>query len=117
MADLLSFAALKIAEKLENYPKATLYHVTFGAPPVGTKAFAQYFDQTIRPYYSLSISHCRDMIPQCFSWCASKWYLRRLHWWGNWSCVGKKGIITKVHEQAPLISKEKGGVSLVNKVK
>jgi hypothetical protein len=115
--DLISFAALEIAEKLKDCPKATMYHVTFGAPPVGTTAFAEHFDKIIHPHRSLSISHSRDMIPHCFSWCASKRYLRWLRWWGNWSCVGKRSIITKTNGHHAPVSKETNGTSCINKCK
>ncbi|EON68821.1 hypothetical protein W97_08079 [Coniosporium apollinis CBS 100218] len=113
-----SFAALDIAEELKEYPNATMYHVTFGSPPVGTAAFASYFSTKMDRHQSWSISHERDMIPQCFSWCASKWYLRPLNWWGDWSCVGEKRFITKLGSREPSVTTEENGkVGIIEKCK
>ncbi|KAK5079530.1 hypothetical protein LTR70_009188 [Exophiala xenobiotica] len=94
------FAALDIGAKLkDNFKNVSIFHATFGAPPVGTKAFADYFDQEMRGHQSFAISHCRDMIPQCFAWCGSKWYLGWLGWWGDWSGVGEKKVIYRLGDQ------------------
>jgi hypothetical protein len=98
-----SFAALDIAKELEEYSNATMYHVTFGSPPVGTADFAKYFHSQLGRHQSWNISHKRDIIPQCFSWCASKCILRRLKWWNDWSDVGVKRFITKETSQAQAV--------------
>jgi hypothetical protein len=98
-----SFAALKIAEELEKHPNTTMYHVTFGSPPVGTPAFATYFSSQLGRHQSWRVSHERDLIAQCFSWCATKWYLKRLNWWTDWSCVGHEVRIRKlIHPDAAI---------------
>jgi hypothetical protein len=84
-----------------------MYHVTFGSPPVGTADFATYFNSQLGRHQSWSISHEQDLIPQCFTWCASKRCLKRLNWWSDWSCVGDQRFMTKPTSREPLIATEK----------
>ncbi|KAH7138647.1 Alpha/Beta hydrolase protein [Dendryphion nanum] len=113
-----SFAAVDIAQELKHHPNVAMYHVTFGSPPVGTAAFASYFSTKMGLHQSWNISHERDMIPQCFSWCASKWYLRPLNWWSDWSCIGEKRFIRKLKSPEPsVITEEKGKVGIIDKCK
>ncbi|KAG4279178.1 hypothetical protein FPRO04_13678 [Fusarium proliferatum] len=93
------FAALDIAEELkkdDNPGNVSLLHVTFGAPPVGTTAFKDYFDEEMSRHQSLAIFHHRDIVPQCFAFCGSKWFSRWLGWWSDWSRVGEQKPISKV---------------------
>ena len=125
-ADLIpSFAALDIAKELRKHPNATMYHVTFGSPPVGTVTFAEYFESQVYAkkseldrHHSWSISHEQDLIPQCFSWCASQPYLGRLRWWSDWSCVGKRRLITRARTQEPSVATEESdGIGIMEKFK
>ncbi|KAK8007070.1 hypothetical protein PG989_001060 [Apiospora arundinis] len=90
------FAALAVAKELERIPgpaRPALFHATFGAPPVGTTTFKTYFDEKMSPHRSWAIYHCRDVIPQCFAFCASTWrlgWLGPLGWWSGWSRVGEQ---------------------------
>jgi hypothetical protein len=105
-----SFAALDIAVELEKHSgsNARMFHATFGAPPVGTRDFAEYFNKKIVPHESWSIAHSQDLVPVCFAWCGSKWYLRWLNrwggWWMDWSTIGEKRLITKTDDQEIPIS-------------
>lgn len=96
-----------------------MYHVTFGAPPVGTAEFARYFrSQVGRRHRSWSISHERDLVSQCFTWCASKWYLGWLNWWGDWSCVGEKRLIRNlISPHSPIATQGNRGISIFEKCK
>jgi hypothetical protein len=95
-----------------------MYHVTFGSPPVGTADFATYFNSQLGCHQSWSISHEQDLIPQCFTWCASKRCLKRLNWWSDWCCVGEQRFITKMTSREPLITtKKKVNIGIFEKCK
>jgi len=85
-----------------------MFHATFGAPPVGTRKFAEYFNTKMAPHESWSIAHNQDIVPVCFAWCGSRWYLGWLNWWGgwwnDWSRVGEKRFIFKTDDQEPSLS-------------
>jgi hypothetical protein len=94
-----SFAALDIAAALkegDNCDNVSLFHVTFGAPPVGTADFAGYFQREITPYKSWAILHHRDIVPQFFAFCGSKSPSCWQGWWSNWRRVGEQMHISKV---------------------
>ncbi|KAH8194183.1 hypothetical protein TruAng_011653 [Truncatella angustata] len=117
------FAALGIAAYLKepgNSGNASLFHVTFGAPPVGTAEFAKFFNVEISPHESFAVFHEQDVVSQLFAFCDSKWYSRWIGWWNDWSRVGTKRPISKVLENQPdigatikLSDKCKWGVVLV----
>ena len=106
-----SFAALDIIAELEKlgqsdeaFKKVKVIHATFGAPPVGTAAFAAHFAQRTRFHRSYAVIHERDGIPKCFAWFGSKgssqWrilrWLRWLGWWSDWNRVGKELVMRKL---------------------
>ena len=100
-----SFAALDIIAELdklvrndEDFKKVKVIHATFGAPPVGTPAFAAHFGQRTKFHKSYAVIHERDVVPKCFACCSSSnWlilrWLRWLGWWSDWSRVGKELVM------------------------
>jgi Lipase (class 3) len=97
------FAALDLVHKLIKWEvdNVTIFHATFGAPPVGDPAFQAYFNihfnqQHHAPptgrgrHQSWSIYHQRDVVASCFAWCGTKWQLKWLNWWGDWRGVGHR---------------------------
>jgi hypothetical protein len=116
-----SFAAIDIAKELEKAKNATMLHVTFGAPPVGTKDFKDYFETQMNPHESWSVTHIQDIVPVCFAWCGSTRYLGWLNnwggWWNDWSRVGKQIVIYKTDDEAAATYQEGFWRRTMNKIK
>ncbi|KAK5056195.1 hypothetical protein LTR84_012748 [Exophiala bonariae] len=90
------FAALDIATAIAGQSNVSLYHATFGAPPVGTAEFGRYFKRKLRSHQSIAVFHKKDVIPQVFAYCQSNWRLRWLGWWQDWSRVGDQRQMSKL---------------------
>ncbi|KFA61114.1 hypothetical protein S40285_10522 [Stachybotrys chlorohalonatus IBT 40285] len=68
------FAALDIVAELrdkDKYRNVKVFHATFGAPPVGTTRFAEFFRNKMQGHGSFAVLHERDIIAKCFAWCGS----------------------------------------------
>ena len=93
-----SFAALDLVREYDQDPDVKIFHVSFGAPPIGTQRFREYFNSHFntpaRRHQSWAFYHEQDLVANCFAWCGSRWYLGWLGWWGDWRSVGKRVMLT-----------------------
>ncbi|KFA56326.1 hypothetical protein S40293_11255 [Stachybotrys chartarum IBT 40293] len=108
------FAALDIVAELrdkDKYRNVKVFHATFGAPPVGTTRFAEFFRNKMQGHESFAVFHERDIIAKCFAWCGSIPAVRCLGWWSNWSRAGEERIIRKPGIQASHASQRENGLS------
>jgi hypothetical protein len=90
----------------------TVFHATFGAPPVGTKRFAEHFGNKMKHHESWAVFHERDIVAKCFAKANTIPGLRRLGWWRDWSHAGDEKVIRKLEQGASVASSPKSGFPL-----
>jgi len=103
----------------QKYPgdlDITVFHATFGAPPVGTRSFATHFLKEMDRHESWAVFHERDLIASCFAKCGSLWGAGWLGWWSDWSRAGREAVIP-YQEPPASASQQKNKPSLCLTVK